>query len=265
MGVPRVRAAGQCRTRGAVEAAGVPPARAPGAGRPRRGEHAPADRLAEPDNPGWRAYYRAGVPREQFEELDAWLEEQVRGARLRVWAEDGPGARSLDLAGLESLARSGRHIFQPEPPPSVEGYAYRIPLEGEAEHDRVAVVGPLETLTVVEGACRIVARDGSSAPLAPDLRAVVIADGATCGSAALRHLLERGVALRFVAFISGPNTVRGRAGVKGAREPQPAAVLTGFLAAHGLCQYLCQYSASWCQAPRRPALAHGLAAFGTPS
>jgi hypothetical protein len=37
---------------------------------------------------GWRAYYRAGVPREQFRELDEWLEQQVRTARLRLWAQE---------------------------------------------------------------------------------------------------------------------------------------------------------------------------------
>jgi hypothetical protein len=147
---------------------------------------------------GWRAYYRAGVPREQFEELDAWLQEQVRAARLRVWAQEGPGRRSLELAGLESLARPGRRIFQPEPPPTVEGYAYRIPLEGEAEHDRVAVLRPLDTLRVVDGACTIVRGDGTSVPLDADTRAVVTVGGVTCASAALRRLLERGVALRFV-------------------------------------------------------------------
>jgi RNA-directed DNA polymerase len=33
---------------------------------------------------GWRAYYRVGVPREQFCKLDEWLEQQVRAARLRL-------------------------------------------------------------------------------------------------------------------------------------------------------------------------------------
>jgi hypothetical protein len=46
-----------------------------------------------------------------------------------------------------------------------------------------------------------VLHDGASAPLAPDLRAVVIADGALCHAAALRRLLERGTALRFVESV----------------------------------------------------------------
>lgn len=102
---------------------------------------------------GWRAYYRAGVPREQFRELDEWLEQQVRTARVRLWAEEQPGPRSLELAGLESLSVPGRRVFQPPPPPTVEGYAYRIPVEGEDERSRAAVVAPSETLTAAAGGC----------------------------------------------------------------------------------------------------------------
>jgi hypothetical protein len=43
--------------------------------------------------------------------------------------------------------------------------------------------------------------DGAPAPLAPDLRAVVIADGALCHAAALRGLLERGATSRFVESV----------------------------------------------------------------
>jgi hypothetical protein len=151
---------------------------------------------------GWRAYYRAGVPREQFRELDDWLEEQVRAARLRLWADEQPGPRSLELAGLESLSVPGRRVFQPPPPPTVEGYAYRNPVEGEDERSRMVVVGPSETLTTDAGGCSVVLRDGASSPLAADLRAVVVADGALCHAVALRRLLERGTALRFVASVT---------------------------------------------------------------
>ena len=153
---------------------------------------------------GWRAYYRAGVPREQFRELDAWLERQVSAARLRLWAQERPSARALELAGLESLSAPGRRVFQPPPPPSVEGYAYRIPLEGADERREVEVVGAAETLDQQSGACHVVRADGTSAPLPRDLRALVIADGATCRATALRHLLERGTALRFVATVAEP-------------------------------------------------------------
>jgi hypothetical protein len=131
----------------------------------------------------------------------------VRTARLRLWAEEQPGPRSLELAGLESLSVPGRRVFQPPPPPTVEGYAYRIPVEGEDERNRAAVVAPSETLTAAAGGCSVVLRDGASAPLAPDLRAVVIADGAVCHAAALRRLLERGTVLRFVeSVVPAPGT-----------------------------------------------------------
>lgn len=151
---------------------------------------------------GWRAYYRVGIPREQFRELDAWLEERVREATLRLWAEERPHPRSLELAGLESLSASGRRVFQPPPPPSVEGYAYRIPLEGADDRAGVAVAGPGEVLALEGRGCRRVRADGTSTALAPDLRAVVLADGAVCHASALRHLLERGTALRFVAAVA---------------------------------------------------------------
>lgn len=179
---------------------------APGAGSMRR-RIALLNRMIR----GWRAYYRAGVPREQFRELDAWLEAQVSAARLRLWAHERPAPGSLELAGLESLSAPGRRVFQPPPPPSVEGYAYRIPLEGAEDRRDVEVVGPHEALEDAGGACRVVRSDGTAAPLAPGLRAVVIADGATCQAAALRHLLERGTALRFVASVAV------------AEEPSPAA------------------------------------------
>ncbi len=151
---------------------------------------------------GWRAYYRAGVPRAQFRELDAWLEARVREATLRLWAEERPRARDLELAGLESLAVSGRCVFQPPPPPSVEGYAYRVPLEGREEDGEVAVAGPSDTLVMAEGACRVLRADGTGTALAPGLRAVVVADGAVCQASALRRLLERGTALRFVGAVA---------------------------------------------------------------
>ncbi len=152
---------------------------------------------------GWRAYYRAGVPREQFRELDGWLEERVREATLRMWAERGADRRSLELAGLESLASPGRRLFQPPRPPGIEGYAYRIPLEGDDERSRVCGVRTGERLAAVDsGACRVVRSDGSSVPVPPDARAVVVADGAVCEAEALRRLLERGTALRFVAAVA---------------------------------------------------------------
>ncbi len=152
---------------------------------------------------GWRAYYRVGVPREQFEALDAWLEERVRAARLQVWSERGPDRRSLELAGLESLARPGRRLFQPPPPPTVEGYAYRIPLQGaETRHD-VAVLDAGDALTLEDGACRVRRAEGTTHRLPRELRTLVVADGADCQAAALRRLLERGVALRFVAAVAG--------------------------------------------------------------
>lgn len=150
---------------------------------------------------GWRAYYRAGVPREQFRELDDWLEERVRQARLRLWAEEQPGASNLELAGLESLSVPGRRVFQPPPPPTLEGYAYRIPAEGEDERSKVAVVGSSERLTLAEDGCSVV-RPTGAVRLGSDLRAVVIADGAVCDAAALRRLLERGTALRFVEKVT---------------------------------------------------------------
>jgi hypothetical protein len=135
---------------------------------------------------GWRAYYRAGVPREQFRELDQWLEQQVRTARRRLWGEEQPGACSLELAAGIALRPRQARLSAPSPP-TVEGYAYRIPVEGEDERSRVAVVAPSATLTADAGGCSVV-RNGASAPLGPDLRAVVIADGALCHAAALRRL-----------------------------------------------------------------------------
>lgn len=93
---------------------------------------------------GGRAYYRAGVPRDPFRELDDWLEEQVRAVRLRLLAREQPGPRSLELAGLESLSAPDRRVFQPPAPPSVEGYAYGLPVEGEDDRRRVAAIGARE-------------------------------------------------------------------------------------------------------------------------
>jgi RNA-directed DNA polymerase len=151
---------------------------------------------------GWRAYYHAGVPRDQFRELDDWLEEQVRAARLRLWAREQPGPRSLELAGLESLSAPGRRVFQPPAPPSVEGYAYRLPVEGEDDRRRVAAVHAGECLTAGNGRCSVRRTGEPPVPLDDELRAVVVADGALCEAAALRRLLERGTALRFVATIA---------------------------------------------------------------
>lgn len=151
---------------------------------------------------GWRAYYRAGVPREQFRELDDWLEEQVRAARLRLWAREQPGPRSLELAGLESLSAPGRRLFQPPAPPTVEGYEYRLPVEGEDDRRRVQAIRAGERLTVENGRCSVRRPGEPPVPLPDELRAVVVADGAVCEAVALRRLLERSTALRFVASIA---------------------------------------------------------------
>jgi RNA-directed DNA polymerase len=148
---------------------------------------------------GWRAYYRIGIPREQFKELDEWLEGQVRAARLLRWGREQPPARELELAGLESLANSGRRIFQPPPPPSVEGYEYRVPLEGEREYEHVLIVPAAGDLALEADVCYSVGTSGEWAAVDPKIRAVVIADGAVCDAGALRWLLDRGIALRFVA------------------------------------------------------------------
>ncbi|HEU0079611.1 MAG TPA: reverse transcriptase domain-containing protein, partial [Longimicrobiaceae bacterium] len=75
------------------------------------------------------------------------------------------------------------------------------PLEGADERADVAVAGPGDTLSLEGGVCRVTRPDGTAAPVAADLRAVILADGATCQAAALRHLLERGTALRFVTAV----------------------------------------------------------------
>jgi hypothetical protein len=165
---------------------------------------------------GWRAYYRMGVPRDQFRELDAWLEERVRAAMLRLWSRDGARGRDLELAGLESLAAAGRRVFQPEPPPSVEGYGYRIPVEGVDPRAEVAVAGEGDVLRLEGGACVVEAASGGRTRLRPGLRAVVVADGAVCEAAALRHLLEHGTALRLVAAVVPAPTHPAAAGEVGA-------------------------------------------------
>jgi hypothetical protein len=180
---------------------------APGAG-PMRRRIALLNRMVR----DWRAYYRMGIPREQFRELDTWLEERVRAATLRLWSRDGARGRDLELAGLESLAGAGRRIFQPEPPPSVEGYGYRIPVEGADPRADVAVAGAGDALRLEGGACVVEPASGGRVRLRPGLRAVVVADGALCDAAALRHLLEHGTALRFVALVvpaPGPTAVGG--------------------------------------------------------
>jgi hypothetical protein len=160
---------------------------------------------------GWRAYYRMGIPREQFRELDAWLEVRVRAAMLRLWSRDGARGRDLELAGLESLAGAGRRVFQPEPPPSVEGYGYRIPVEGVDPRADVAVACAGDALLLESGACVVTTAAGARVRLRPGLRAVVAADGAICHAAALRHLLEHGTTLRFVAAVV-PSPLEGGAG-----------------------------------------------------
>ncbi|MDB4948548.1 MAG: prophage lambdaSa1 transcriptase/maturase family protein [Gemmatimonadetes bacterium] len=151
---------------------------------------------------GWRAYYRSGVPRQQLAELDAWLEDRVRTARLALWARERPGPRDLELAGLESLCGSGRRVFQPPPPPTLEGYAYRVPLRGAEAGGDVAVLVEGDTLHAGGPGCLIVAADGSRRALRAGLRALVVADGALCHSAALRWVLESGTSLRFVERVA---------------------------------------------------------------
>jgi Reverse transcriptase (RNA-dependent DNA polymerase)/Group II intron, maturase-specific domain len=151
---------------------------------------------------GWRAYYRAGVPRQQLAELDAWLEDRVRTARLALWARERPSPHDLELAGLESLSGSGRRVFQPPPPPTLEGYAYRVPLRGADTAGDVAALKAGESLHADSHAGVIVRADGSRQGLPLGLRALVVADGAVCHSAALRRLLESGTALRFVERVS---------------------------------------------------------------
>jgi hypothetical protein len=48
---------------------------------------------------GWRAYYRMGIPREQFHEVAAWREERARAATLRLWSRlyGGHGMDHLPL------------------------------------------------------------------------------------------------------------------------------------------------------------------------
>jgi hypothetical protein len=151
---------------------------------------------------GWRAYYGAGVPRQQLQELDAWLEDRVRTARLALWARERPSPRDLELAGLESLCGSGRCVFQPPPPPTLEGYAYRVPLRGAEAAGGVAVLADGDALQPGPAGCLIARADRSRLALPAGLRALVVADGALCQSAALRRLLESGTSLRFVERVA---------------------------------------------------------------
>jgi group II intron reverse transcriptase/maturase len=151
---------------------------------------------------GWRAYYRAGIPRDQFDELDGWLEQQVRTATLRRWAEQRPNPRDLELAGLESLHSSARRIFHPPNPPSLEGYEYRIPVEGHETDTEVIVAEPGQRLHF-DNAGAVLTMPGRPAKrIRPGTRTVVFTDGTECESRALRALLDRGISLRFVSNVA---------------------------------------------------------------
>jgi hypothetical protein len=147
--------------------------------------------------------------RRELAELDAWLEDRVRTARLALWARERPSPRDLELAGLESLCGSGRRVFQPPPPPTLEGYAYRVPLRGAEAAGDVAVLKDGDALQEGGSGCLIVAADGSRRALPAGLRALVAADGALCHSAALRRMLESGTSLRFVERVAEEGGERG--------------------------------------------------------
>jgi hypothetical protein len=85
-------------------------------------------------------------------------------------------------------------------------------VEGADPRADVAVAGAGDALRLEGGACVVEPPSGGRVRLRPGLRAVVVADGAACEAAALRHLLEHGTALRFVAVMvsaPGPTLVGG--------------------------------------------------------